>query len=64
MSDFPFKNMTETEYKILDAMEQYGGSFVKQLALLARLADGPNYEKLKTTFRMYFKRYEEDFVKE
>jgi len=34
---------TEYDYLILDAMSQYGGSFVKQLSNLARVADATNF---------------------
>lgn len=43
--------------KVIGAMETYGGSFVKQLAVLFRLADAPNYKLLKATFPAYWKQY-------
>ena len=49
---------TELDYLILDAMQKYGGSFVKQLATLAYLADSTNFEKLKVTFSNYWVEYE------
>ena len=49
---------TELDYLILDAMQKYGGSFVKQLATLAYLADSSNFEKLKSSFSSYWEEYE------
>ena len=49
---------TEHDCRILQAMQTYGGSFVKQLAVLAYLADTTNFEKLKTTFANYWTEYE------
>jgi len=43
--------------EILERMETYGGSFVKQLALLYRLADPINKRKLLNCFREYFEQY-------
>ena len=53
---------TDHDYQILEAMQTYGGSFVKQLALLCRLADVNNFQKLKNTFSNYWIEYE-SFVK-
>jgi hypothetical protein len=39
-------------------MSQYGGSFVKQLSNLARVADATNFEKLKHTFSNYWEEYD------
>ncbi len=50
--------ISEKDCKIIDAMEKYGGSFVKQLAVLFRLADHINFEKLKNTFSEYWDQYE------
>lgn len=49
---------TEYDYLILDAMSQYGGSFVKQLSNLARVADTVNFAKLKVTFANYWEEYD------
>ena len=38
-------------------MEKYGGSFVKQLAVLYRIADGENKRKLEKCFKDYFDKY-------
>jgi len=48
----------EKKYAMLDAMDKYGGPFVKALAECIRRADYVNYEKLKSTFSGYFLRYE------
>jgi hypothetical protein len=53
---------TEYDYAILDAMAKYGGSFVQQLAKLAYLADGTNFQKLKHTFSNYWEEYD-NFIK-
>ena len=49
---------TDHDYQILEAMQTYGGSFVKQLSVLCRLADETNFQKLKTTFANYWTEYE------
>ena len=40
-------------------MEKFGGSFVKALAVMLRMADSNNYRKLEATFPEYFKEYRE-----
>lgn len=50
--------LTEKDCQILDAMTEFGGSFVKHLAELCWHADGPNYVKLRTIFATYFDQYE------
>ena len=42
--------MKDNDYLILEAMSVYGGSFVKALAVAARMADNENYAKLKAAF--------------
>lgn len=42
----------------LNKMERFGGSFVKQLATLYRLADMENKAKLENCFEEIFERYE------
>lgn len=42
----------------LDAMEKYGGSFVKNLGSLARRADPLNLRKIKDTWPEYWSEYE------
>lgn len=42
----------------IDAMEAFGGSFVKQLGALARRADPVNLRKIKNTWQNYWTMYE------
>ena len=42
----------------IDAMEKWGGSFVKALGAAARRADGANLEKIKRTWPEYWADYE------
>lgn len=42
----------------VDAMEKYGGSFVKALAELARRADPANLALIKSTWPKYWAEYE------
>lgn len=51
--------MTEHEQHVIQAMEQYGGSFVAALAGAFRCADRRNFTKLKTAFIEYWAEYEE-----
>ena len=51
--------MYENIYGIITFMEKYGGSFVKQLAILHELGDSTNKIKLETTFKEYFDKYYE-----
>jgi len=46
------------DYWTIEAMEKYGGSFVKALAEAARRADRQNLEKIKTTWVEYWTEYE------
>lgn len=50
--------MDERDNWTIDAMEQYGGSFVKALGAAARRADPINLSKIKTTFAEYWQAYE------
>lgn len=50
--------MTDDEIKVVEAMETYGGSFVKALAECFRKADRPNFCKLKSMFDEYWTQYE------
>lgn len=50
---------TDQDLKIIEAMETYGGSFVKALAECFRRADHQNFIKLKTTFSEYWQQYTE-----
>lgn len=47
----------------IDAMEDMGGSFVKQLGALARRADPQNLEKIKMTWPQYWEEYEQAGIK-
>jgi len=48
---------TEEDYRIVENMEKFGGSFVKALAQCFRHADSCNFEKLKSTFSEYWEQY-------
>jgi len=50
--------MNERDCWTVDAMEKYGGSFVKALAELARRADPINLRKIKATWEEYWMQYE------
>ena len=49
---------TEKDYKIMEAMIKYGGSFVKALGEASAHADPINFEILKNAFPKYWKEYE------
>lgn len=49
---------TELDYMVLECMSVYGGSFVKQLAILAQRADSVNFAKIKSTWPDYWAEYE------
>ena len=51
--------MNEEDYKIVEAMEKYGGSFVKALANTARHADHFNLGKIRQTWSEYWNTYRE-----
>ena len=51
--------MTDQEFRVLEKMQMYGGSFVKALANCFHKADNTNFKKLKDTFSEYWKQYEE-----
>lgn len=53
---------TEKDTYMIEAMEKYGGSFVKSLASMLWLADIFNYNKLAKTFPEYFEQYK-DMIK-
>ena len=57
---------TEKDYKIIETMMTYGGSFVKGLAEAFLHADPINFEILKNAFPKYWKEYKgmaEDNIK-
>lgn len=49
--------MIKEEIKVIEAMEQHGGSFVVALAGAFRRADHYNFIKLKMTFFEYWEQY-------
>jgi len=51
--------MNEEDIKIVEAMEKYGGSFVKALANACRHADHYNLGKIRQTFKEYWDTYRE-----
>lgn len=51
--------MNERDYRIIESMEKYGGSFVKALSKCFRLADNNNYKILRESFPNYWETYEE-----
>lgn len=51
--------MTDDMEAIVEAMETYGGSFVKSLAECVRRADHVNRARLILAFPEYFKQYTE-----
>jgi len=48
-----------SDYEVINAMETYGGGFVKALAVAFRRADGTNFAKLRYTFDEYWKQYQQ-----
>ena len=51
--------MNDEDIKIIEAMEKYGGSFVKALANAMRHADHTNLGRLRQTFHEYWATYRE-----
>jgi len=49
--------MNEQEHKVIEAMEQYGDSFVKALAVCFLRADGSNWFRLHQAFHEYWDKY-------
>lgn len=49
--------MNEEDHKVVEAMEKYGGSFVKALANAARHADVHNLRKIKNAWIDYWEQY-------
>lgn len=48
---------TDQDYKVVEAMKKYGGSFVKSLAECFVHADPVNINKLKGAFPEYWDQY-------
>lgn len=53
--------MSDEDLRVVEAMEKWGGSFVKALAEAARRADAVNLGKLKAAFPEYWKKYSAPF---
>lgn len=51
--------MNEEDIKVIEAMQKYGGSFIKALADAAERADQENLAKIKATWPEYWQRYTE-----
>lgn len=51
--------MSEQDYWTLEAMEKYGGSFVRALGMAGFHADAINLQKIKDTWPEYWSDYEE-----
>lgn len=51
--------MSDHEYAVVEAMERYGGSFVKALANAMRYADPINRAKIINTWPEYWNTYEQ-----
>ena len=49
--------MTAHEEQVIDAMQRYGGSFVKVIAAAYRVADSENRDRLRTAFSGYWAYY-------
>ena len=49
--------MNEEEFKVVTAMFELGGSFVKALSLCFSRADATNFKKLKDAFPEYWEDY-------
>lgn len=50
--------MTEHELDVVEAMDRFGGSFVRALANAFYHADFNNFKKLKNAFSDYWNNYE------
>lgn len=57
-----FATDPDLQYKVLEAMRTYGGSFVKQLSILYWYGDPNNQAKLLKCFADYFAHYYITFV--
>jgi len=49
----------DEKLKVVEAMENYGGSFVKALGIALRFADVFNTKKIKDAFPEYWAEYKE-----
>ena len=50
--------MITQDFRIIEAMSKYGGSFAKAVANAAKFADDNNYNTLKQAFPELWERYE------
>ena len=50
--------MDGNQMQVVEAMQKYGGSFVKALAMAFYMADFKNFIKLKNAFPEYWTEYE------
>lgn len=48
---------TQLDYKVIETMEKYGGSFVQALARCFRRADTNNFRTLREAFAEYWEQY-------
>lgn len=51
--------MTEEDQTVLSNMVDYGGSFVRALAVAATHADAENLQKIKDTWPEYWQKYKD-----
>lgn len=49
--------MNDEDYFVVEAMEKFGGSFVKALANMCRHADPINLQKIKRAWPEYWEEY-------
>lgn len=63
MFAFPDPDAFDEDLLIIDAMEKYGGSFVKALGNAARHADAINLAKIKRNWPFYWDEYREMAIK-
>lgn len=52
----------QEDWKIIEAMEKYGGSFASSIAKACYHADGINYTRLRSAFPELFEEYKK-FIK-
>lgn len=56
------ENQKQEDFKIIEAMEKYGGSFASSIAKACYHADGRNYIRLRQAFPELFEEYKK-FIK-
>lgn len=57
--DKAYTAIAERQYKTIEAMERYGGGFVKALALAYMKADPMNKARIEQAFPEVFEKYKE-----